>query len=132
MKQTKIFYSSLCMMTALVLFSAPSAGEEVKRVWQTSACYHLRLSVWDKMGQGRFLAKYIVTSTDGRVFVAERKATDDINSAEVFFPDHFRDAKSNIKAWVNCRYGENYSWDIYANGALIDSGTIVFSRKQQK
>ena len=131
MKLEKKIFSSLCGMV-LVLLATPTFGDEAKRVWQTSACYHLRLSVWDKMSQGRFVAKYVVTSADGRVFTAEKKATDDISSGEVFFPDHFRDAKTNIKAWVNCRYGENYSWEIYANGALIDSGTIVFSRKQQK
>lgn len=116
----------------LVLFSAPSAGEEMKRAWQTSVCYHFRLSVWDKLSQGNYRAKYTVTSSDGRVFVAEKNATEDSNTAEVAFPDNFRDAQNNIKAWINCRYGENYTWNIYANGALIDSGTIAVSRKKQK
>ena len=131
MKPMKIFSSSL-LVIVLALFSTLSAGEEVKRVWQTSACYQLTLSVWDKTSQGRYLAKYIVRSADGRVFVAERKATEDTDTAEVIFPDNFRDENTKNKAWINCRYGENYSWDIYANGALIDSGTIVMSRKKQK
>ena len=127
----KLLYSSL-LVTVLALFSTLSAGEEIKRAWQTSACYHLRLSVWDKMSQGRYLAKYVVTSADGRIFVAEKKATDDTSTAEVIFPDNFRDESSKLKAWINCRPGENYSWDIYANGTLIDSGTIVFSKKKPK
>lgn len=127
----RIVYSFL-LSAVLAPLSTLSAAEEVKRVWQTSACYHLRLSVWDKMSQGRYLAKYIVTSTDGSVFVAEKKATDDPNTAEVIFPDNFRDENTRLKAWINCRYGESYSWDTYANGTLIDSGTIVFSKRKPK
>jgi hypothetical protein len=131
MKQIKFTYASIFAML-LVFFSTPSAGEEAKRVWQTSVCYHFRLSVWDKMNQGNYHAKYIVTSSDGRVFVAEKNATEDSNTAEVAFPDNFRDEKNKLKAWINCRYGESYMWDIYANGALIDSGTIAVSRKKSK
>ncbi len=130
MKLMKGLYSSL-IVTVLILFSTNSAGEEAKRSWQTSVCYHLRLSVWDKMNLGDYQAKYTVKSADGTVFVAEEKATED-SSAEVVFPDQFHDEKTKLKAWINCNNGENYTWNIYANGALVDSGTITFSRKKPK
>lgn len=131
MKHMTFFYSSV-LLIVLAIFSAQSAGEDSRRVWQTSVCYQLRLSVGDKLSQGRYSAKYIVTSSDGRVFIAENKTATDSNTAEVIFPNNFREENTNLKAWVNCRYGENYSWDIYANGELIDSGSIVFSKKKQK
>lgn len=129
MKQMKCLYSSL-LVAVLILFSTPSVAEEMRRNWQTSVCYHLTLSVWDKMNLGNFLAKYTVTSTDGTEFVAEEEATEDSSTAEVVFPDHFHDAKTNLKAWINCSNGENYTWNIYANGVLVDSGTITFSRNK--
>ncbi len=130
MKLMKGLYSSL-LVTVLILFSTHAAGEETKRSWQTSVCYHLQLSVWDKMNLGDYLAKYTITSADGTVFVAEENAIED-SSAEVVFPDQFHDAKTKLKAWINCNNGENYTWNIYANGALVDSGTITFSRRKPK
>jgi len=131
MKHRKISCLAL-LAIALSLFSTLSAGEELKRAWQTAACFHFSLSVWDKKGQGRYLAKYVVTSKDGRVFIAVKNATDDPNTAEVIFPDNFLEKNTNQKAWINCSYGENYSWEIYANGALIENGIFEISRKRTK
>ena len=78
------------------------------------------------------MAKYVVTSSDGRVFVAEKKGSGDSSNAEVIFPDNFRDKNSNLKAWIDCNYGESYSWEIYANDALTESGTFEISRKRTK
>jgi len=131
MKQNQILYSSVLTLV-FALFSALAYAEDSKRAWQTSACFHVALSVWDKKSQGRYVAKYVVTSSDGRVFVAEKKGSDDSSNAEVIFPDNFRDKNSNLKAWIDCSYGESYSWEIYANDALIDSGTFEISRKRTK
>jgi len=131
MKHRKISCLAL-LAIALSLFSTLSAGEEPKRAWQTAACFHFSLSVWDKKSQGRYLAKYVVTSVDGKAFIASKNATDDPNTAEVIFPDSFLEKNTNQKAWVNCNYGENYSWEIYANGVLIENGTFVISKKRTK
>jgi hypothetical protein len=131
MKHLKNSCLTLLAIT-LGLFSTLSAGEELKRAWQTAACFHFSLSVWDKKGQGRYAAKYVVTSGDGRVFIATKNASDDPNTAEVIFPDSFLEKNTNQKAWVNCSFGENYSWEIYANGTLIENGNFVISRKKTK
>lgn len=131
MRYTNIFLTALLVLV-LTPFSTLSRGDENKRQWQTSACFHFSLSVWDKKSQGRYVAKYVVTSADGRVFTAEKKATDDSSSADVIFPDNFRDKSTNNKAWVNCNYGESYAWEIYANGTLVENGTFVISRKKPK
>lgn len=77
-----------------------------------------------------YAAKYIVKAADGRVFVAEKNATD-MNSSEVVFPRDFRDAKLGISAWIDCHFGQNYVWQIYVNGVLKDSGTIGFTRDKR-
>ena len=123
---------SILLATWLALFSILSSGEESRRQWQTAACFHFSLSVWDKNNKGNYTAKYIVTSADGKVFVAEKSATDVPDTAEVIFPDSFRDKSTNLKAWINCSFGENYSWEMYANGSLVESGTFVISRKKTK
>lgn len=106
---------------------------ESKRVWMSLACYKWNLGVWDKLMNGPYPAKYVVKAGDGRTFIAEKHGDDDANTAQVVFPDDFHDEKTNLKAWINCQYGENYTWAIYANDALIDSGAIAFSRnKKQK
>lgn len=126
----KPLWTSL-LVTLLVSFSLPSFGEDEKKVWLTSVCYQFNLAVWDKMNLGNYTAKYTVTSSDGRVFVAERFATEDSNTAAVIFPDDFLEKKTNLKAWINCGNGERYTWAIYANDVLMDSGTIGLTRNKR-
>ncbi|MDP1611678.1 MAG: hypothetical protein Q8M11_11520 [Sulfuritalea sp.] len=117
----------------LVGLSAPglcgSSQATDKEVWLTSACYTLRLSVWDKLDNKPFTAKYTVTSKGGRVFSVERTATD-YNSSEVAFPNDFKDEKLGIAASLNCFEGDRYDWAIHANGVLRDKGFIEFRRKK--
>lgn len=126
----------LCLIllaSGLALFTTISTAEEkIKRQWQAAACFHFSLSVWDKKSQGRYLAKYVVTTTDGQVFVAEKNAGDNPDTAEVIFPDNFRDKNTDLKAWINCSQGESYEWEMYADGSLVESGTFVISRKKTK
>ena len=124
---------SILLASGLALFTTTSTAEEkIKRQWQTSACFNFSLSVWDKKSQGHYLAKYIVTAADGKVFVAEKKAGDNPDTAQVTFPDNFRDKDTNLKAWINCSQGESYAWEMYADGMLVESGTFVISRKKVK
>ncbi len=131
MNQVKSFCSPL-LAAALLLFSAASCGEEVKRAWQTSICSNFRLSLWDRMNSGGYVARYTVTAADGTVFVAEKKGSADPDASEVIFPDNFVDSKTRHRAWVNCSNGESYTWNIYADATLVDSGTLVLSRKKRK
>ena len=114
---------TLCLTSATTLARAEG-------VWLTSACYTFRLTVWDKLDDKQFKAKYTVTSGHGHAFVAEKTAADS-NSSEVIFPDDFKDSKG-LQAWVDCKEGERYLWRIYSNGVLRDSGTISFSRGSRK
>jgi hypothetical protein len=115
----------------LTCYATPSFGAELKPMWQTSACYKLRLSVNDKFSnENSYVAKYIVKAADGRVFVAEKVATD-MNSSEVFFPDDFRYEKLGVSASINCHFGLQYTWEIYVDNVLKDSGTIGFTRKKR-
>lgn len=119
----------LMFLTGYVI---PSFGAELKPIWQTSACYKLRLSVNDKLSNDNsYVAKYIVKAADGSVFVAEKVATD-MNSSEVFFPDNFRYAKLDIPAFIDCHFGQTYTWEIYVDDVLKDSGTIGFTRKKRR
>jgi hypothetical protein len=129
-KNMKPLWTSL-MLTLLVSFSTPSLGENEQKVWLTSVCYQFNLAVWDKRNQGNYTAKYTVTSSDGRVFVAERFVSEDSNTAEVIFPDDFLEKRTNLKAWINCGNGERYTWAIYANDVLMDSGTIGLTRNKR-
>lgn len=131
MKRTKSISLSL-LIILLTSFSTLSIGSETTRVWLTSACYTFHLSIWDKFEGAAEPAKFVITSNNGRVFVAERSATGDPSSSEVIFPDNFRDAKSNRAASVDCFNGEKYTWEIYINDVLRDSGTIGFTRNQRK
>jgi hypothetical protein len=132
MKNTKWIYAAL-LGIVLVSFSTLSIGEETKRAWMVSACYKFNLAVWDKFNSEVASVKYTVTAKDGTVFVTERNATDDPNPSAVVFPDDFHDAKApKISASVNCFYGEPYTWEVYVNDVLIDSGTIGFMRNKPR
>lgn len=96
----------LCWATLLAGNAQGANTNESKRVWLSSACYKLNLGVRDKFLNGPYLAKYVVKAADGRSFVAERNGNDDPNAAEVVFPDDFYDEKTNLAAWINCRYGK--------------------------
>lgn len=128
MKRTKLIY-----VTALAIFfafhSVLSSGEGFKRVWQVSSCSTFSLAVRDKMISGEFIAKYVVRSTDGDVFIAEKKA-DDFESARVIFPDDFHDERTKLRMGMSCHM--TYKWYIYADGILVDKGTASFSREGSK
>jgi hypothetical protein len=145
-KLKSVIVTSVLIGVFLILFSAYSAVAEVasennmqtnannsQRVWVGSACYKLNLAVWDKLMNGPYRAKYIVKSEDGRVFVTEKAGNDDSNSAQVVFPDDFREEKIFQGRKLSLPAGhcshENYTWYIYANDVLFDTGTIKFSRK---
>ena len=130
MNKTRLLYASL-LAIVIASCSTLSIGQGAKREWQTSACYRFSLTIRDKASDASYIAKYRVTATDGTIFVAEKKATDD-DSARVVFPDNFHEEKTNQKAWINCNYGEKYKWAIYANKVLIDSGMISLTRNKQK
>ena len=115
----------------LMCYVTPSFGAELKPMWQTSACYQLTMSVNDKFSnENSYVAKYVVKAADGSVFIAEKVATD-MNSSAVIFPDSFRYAKLDIPAFIDCHFGQQYTWEIYVDNVLKDSGTIGFTRKKR-
>lgn len=131
MKKMKLVYVSL-LIISLAYFSTLSIGAEMKRTWMRSACYKFNLTAWDKFSDEAYVAKYKITSSKGEAFIAERNATDS-NSAMVVFPDDFHDAKAkDIKASVDCFHGDKYTWEIYVEDILIDSGTIGFTRNKPR
>ncbi|GAB5606509.1 hypothetical protein [Sideroxyarcus sp. TK5] len=129
---TKSKLLSATMLAIVIAFcSALSFGEEAKRAWRGSACYQMRLGVWDKLMEGPYLARYVFKTDDGRIFVAERNGDDDSNTAEVVFPDDFQEermfqGKKVILPAGHCSQG-SYTWYIYANGVLFETGKIAFS-----
>ena len=117
----------------LASFSNPSVCEETKRVWMPSACYKFRLDVMDKYNGPPWDSKYVITSSKGRIFVAEKNGVSDSNESAVIFPDDFHDEKApDIDASVDCFWGDTYTWKIYVNGKLRDSGTIGFHRNKPR
>lgn len=128
----KQLYASL-LIIIFASISTQSIGAEENRAWMISACYKFRLAVWDKFEGEVGHAKYVITSNNGSVFIAERKVTGDPNPSEVVFPDDFHDAKvPGVSASVNCFYGEQYTWEVYVNDVLKDSGTIGFTRNKPR
>lgn len=127
-----LFVSNLAVAGSATANKAKPIKKDAHRVWLSSACTKLNLGVWDKLAKGPYHAKYVVKSADGRVFVAERNGNDNSDAAAVIFPDDFQEEKLKLKAWINCRYGASYTWAIYADNALVDSGRITFSRKNRK
>ena len=130
MRNKKLFFSSL-LAIVFTFYWTLSIGEGNKREWQTTACQNFSLTVRDKSSNAAYVAKYVVTASDGTFFVAEKKATDE-DSARFTFPDNFYEGRSKQKAWVNCSYTEKYKWEIYTNNVLIDSGTIALTRNKPK
>ena len=130
MKRKNLLYASLLAISTASYLTL-SSGQDTSREWQTTACQNFTLTVRDKSGDAAFVAKYLVKSSDGRIFIAEKKATDD-DSARVIFPDSFHEEKTSQKAWVDCSYGEKYRWEIYTNNELIESGTTTITRNKRK
>lgn len=95
-----------------------------------SSCFTFRLAVRDKMVGGEFAAKYVVHSSDGNTFIAEKRA-DDFESSRVVFPDDFHDEKTKLKAWMDCDH-MIYKWYIYADGIMVDKGNGSFEREGVK
>lgn len=114
-------------------FLSLSIGAEMKRAWMPSACYKFNMDVMDKFDGPAWNARYVITSSKERVFIAERIGASDSNSSAVVFPDDFHDAKApGVSASVDCFYGEKYTWQIYVDGELRDSGTIGFTRNKPR
>lgn len=132
MKNMQRFNATL-LAIVIAFCSMLSFGAETKRAWMPSACYKFNLDVMDKFDGPAWNAKYVITSSKGRVFIAERIGASDSNSSAVVFPDDFRDAKvPGVSASVDCFYGEKYTWQIYVDGELRDSGTIGFTRNNPR
>lgn len=133
MQTAKLIGTKCCLALLLITYGASSFSKELKPIWLTNACYQLRLSVNDKLSVREiYTAKYVVKATDGKTYVAERSATaKDITSSEVIFPDGFKEEKTSLQAYADCHYGKQYTWEIYVDGALIDSGTIGFTRSKR-
>jgi hypothetical protein len=129
MKQMKLLYATL-LAIIIAFYSTITVGEETKRVWQLSECFTFRLAVRDKMLGGEFTAKYVVRSSDGTTFIAEKRA-DDFESSRVLFPDDFYDEKTKLKAWIICDL-MTYKWYIYADNTLVDKGIASFAREGVK
>jgi hypothetical protein len=109
-----------------IAFSASSMGANTPRKWLISIpCNSFKLTVWDKLSDKQYLAKYVVTSSDGEVFVAERNATDH-NSAMVVFPDDFQEQQKKIRAWMSC-VQMSYKWSVYADNVLVDQGLVSYA-----
>ena len=135
MKRLGRFYKTACFVVMLLCWHAPeSFGAELKPIWLTSACYQLRLSVSDKLSVKKtYIAKYIVKSSDGETYFAEKAAiAGDVTSEEVIFPDGFHNQKTKLQAYADCFDGQKYTWEIYADNVLIDSGTLEFRRKKRR
>lgn len=130
MRNRKLLISSVLAIVA-TLYSTASSGEGNKREWQTTACQNFSLTVRDKASNATYIARYVVTASDGTIFVAEKRATDE-DSARVVFPDNFYEGRRRQKAWVNCSYAERYKWEIYTDNVLIDSGTTALTRNKPK
>lgn len=126
MKNMKWIYATL-LAIVITFYSTLSFGEGVKRVWQMSSCFTFRLAVRDKMVGGEFTAKYVVRSSDGSTFIAEKKS-DDFSGSEVIFPDDFHDEKTKLKAWMDCDH-MTYKWYIYADNTMVDKGRGSFTRE---
>ena len=125
MKQMKFTYAFLIVFY-FSTFSTISIGAETQRKWQISIpCNSFNLTVWDKFSSEKYLARYVVTSSDGDVFVAEKNATDH-NSAMVVFPNDFQEQKKKIQAWMSC-VQMAYKWSVYVDNILVDKGLISYS-----
>lgn len=121
----------LLILTFFTCYVTPSFGAELKPIWLTSACYELTMSAHNKLSNEKsYVAKYILKAADGRVFVVEKVATDS-SSSEVVFPKDFRYEKLDISASIDCHFGQQYTWEIYVDNILKDSGTIGFTRKKR-
>lgn len=106
-----------------------SATFAIEPLWLTAACYEMKFSAWDKFGAKNYKVTYIVKSDQGNEFVAELNASGH-NSSEVVFPEDFKIKGSDQKASISCHGLTQYSWEIYVNDELKDSGEIVFSRSR--
>lgn len=96
----------------------------------------IKLGVWDKNNfKETFNARYVVKCESGTTFVAERAVTSsNPESSNVMFPNDFHLEKKGLESYKvhGCgegRHGMKLIWSIYADDVLIDSGTMIFTRK---
>lgn len=117
--------------------TVPTADEELmsklKPIWLEHIGPQLSLGVWDKMMiKKNFTAKYVVKCETGKTYSVEKTATvgDPPESWQVTFPhDFYSDVKGlDIQQAYGCGLGK-LTWTIYADGVLIDSGTLISERK---
>lgn len=114
----------------------PTVIDEMKSIWMETAEPQIKLGVWDKISvKQNYIAKYIVKCEVGATFVAEKAATaGNPESSEVIFPKDFHDAQKRFESHqaYGCgegKHGKKFTWSIYADDVLIDSGTMIFTRK---
>lgn len=124
----KLFILLFCTL----MFAPVVSAEESKSVWLTSACYQLKLTVNDKLSvKKKYVATYIVTSSKGETYIAEKLATSaDRHSSDVVFPGDFKNKRTNLQAYANCFEGDKYNWQIFVDGDLKDSGFLEFKREK--
>lgn len=111
--------------------------DDIKPIWLEHTEPQLRLGVWDKMMvKHNFIAKYTVNCEIGGTFVAEKTATagDPPEAWEVLFPKDFHNTMKGLESHqaYGCgegKHGQKFFWAIYADDVLIDSGTMIFTRK---
>lgn len=110
--------------------------DEMKPIWREIAEPQIRLGLWDKINvKQNYNAKYIVKCEVGATFSAEKAATaGDTESSVVIFPQDFHDAAKGFESHQasGCgegKHGTKFTWAIYADGVLIDSGTMIFTTK---
>lgn len=125
------------ILTALFILIIPQifhpAYAELKPRWLESIGPSVTLGVWDKLDvKQTYIAKYVVQCETGKTYSVERtgSAEDSPERWQVTFPNDFpSDIKGlNIQTAYGCGL-EKLIWKIYADDVLIDSGTLVSSRK---
>ena len=114
----------------------PTVDDEMKPIWMVTATPQIRLGLWDKINvKQNYIAKYTVKCETGTAFVAEKAATaGDTESSVAIFPQDFHDAAKGLESHqaYSCGYGKHgmkFTWTIYADDVLIDSGTMISTRK---
>jgi len=126
---SRLFVSILILVGC---YGPPAFAGELKPLWLTHACYEFTMSVNNKFSNAKnYVAKYVLKAAKGSIFVAKKTATD-FNSAMVVFPKDFRNEKLGISASIDCYFGQQYTWEIYVDDVLKDSGTIGFTRKKNR
>lgn len=129
------------MLLAAGAKKVPTDWEEwkagLKPKWLEINEPQIRLGLWDQNNtKENFNAKYIVKCETGASYVAEKAVTSsNPESSVVIFPKDFHYAMKELESHHanDCgdgKHGTKFTWFIYADDVLIDSGTITSTRKK--